>query len=174
MCQKCGWLQKRGEVSQQWKQKWVVLRRGSLEYHKDAESAQRGDIQGTILLSDVQIIRELPATGEFDPAGELAGRSFGLQLPPPNEHLLYPFRAATLKERTAWLTMIERALKPVGAGSVASTPATASSNPSPIASASSASFASSTRWQHDELCYGCRKEFTLTHRRHHCRKVRRD
>ena len=137
-------------------------------------SSQRGDVQGTYALAGSEILRDYVAPDTFDPAKELAARSFGLKLalasPAAAAGRIVALRAASVKERTAWITMTERARSSAGAaGAVAGTAASpaAAALPSP---SSSSSAASSTRWQHDELCYGCRKEFTLTHRRHHCRR----
>lgn len=161
---KCGWIEKLGDVTKAWKVRWFVLRGSELAWHKDSDAAARGDIQGSINLIGADVTSDL-TTGDIDPDGRLCARTFGIQ---PRSSLVggrrvYALRVAQPKERETWLTAIERAR-------TNDTNTSSSSSSSSSSNTNGSDKSNKSRWHHDELCYGCRSSFTLTRRRHHCRR----
>lgn len=150
--QKCGWLDEWNAQTLSWRARWFVLRAGDLTVHADAESGGRGEALSSLFVVGAKLSSDV-ATGEFDPNGLLAQRTFKVATKDDSgvERAL-TLRAASNQERGVWLVFIEKAHVPA-AKPVTAPPA----QPQPA------------RWQHDELCYGCRGKFTLTKRRHHCR-----
>ena len=119
---------------------------------------QRGDMLGSVSMAAASVVTE-PHTGEIDPPRDSSQRTFGVSS--AQTGAVIALRASGAKERTAWIAALEKAR--AGAESAAT--------PSPaVSAAATAAAPAPARWNHDELCYGCRAEFTLVRRRHHCRR----
>jgi len=163
---KCGWLDKRDALKlNSFKPHWCVLRGHLFAWHKDADSARIGAVLGSIDLSSAQIVSVVAAAGgESDPNHKLSARSFGLQQA-AGEGLL-ALRAREVKDRDAWLQVLETAKAKVAAAAAESSAATADAKGKKKVKKEKLA----SRFLHDELCFGCHKNFTTLRRRHHCRR----